>query len=85
MVEREGGHFFIIIGGYHIYFDREEMRSMVRLCHAAGDEADASRRLYRWLSDNRRDLLIDGQVSGSADPRLARLYRHLVSTYRVKE
>jgi hypothetical protein len=85
VVEREKGHFFIIINGFHIYFDRDEMRSLVRICHAALDGSEGAFRMYRWFKENRQDLLIDGKVRGSSDYRLGMLYDHLVSTYRVRE
>lgn len=87
VVEKEGGkHFYIVIGGFRIYFTREEMRALVKICHATGgDRAEGGRRLYTWFSRKRSDLLHDGQVGGGGDPRLAKLWEHLVSTYRARE
>jgi hypothetical protein len=85
IVEKNTGeHFYIVISGARIFFTRGEMRSLVRICHASEDEIDAARRLYNWFSRERKDLLIDGQVSSGTHPSLKSIYRKLISTYKVK-
>ena len=83
--KNNGEHFFIIMNNSRVFFIREEMRSIVKICHASKDERDASQRLYRWFSQNRKDLLIDGGIESSKNPTLENLYKKLVSTYRVKD
>jgi hypothetical protein len=61
------------------------MRQIVRVCHAASDETDASKRLYNWFYKNRRDLLVDCMVESSGDPHLTHLYHKVIKTYKLKE
>jgi len=82
---KDGKNFFILIGRERIFFTLEEMRQIVRLCHAADDEVDASKRLYGWFYRNRKDLLIDCSIETSRDPHLANLYQKVVTTYKPKE
>jgi hypothetical protein len=85
IVEKNNGeHFYIIVGGARVFFTRDEMRSLVKICHASEDEFDASRRLYGWFSRERKDLLIDGRISINTHPSLKSIYRNLISTYKVK-
>ncbi|UCB47260.1 MAG: hypothetical protein JSV25_07575 [Spirochaetota bacterium] len=85
IVEKSGGeHFYIVIGGARVFFTRDEMRSLVKICHAAEDEIVAARRLYNWFTRERKDLLIDGQISAGTHPSLKSIYRKLISTYKVK-
>jgi hypothetical protein len=86
IVERgDGKHFFIVANNFRIYFTLDEMRKLVKLCHAAENEADAIQRLYRWFSSFRKDFLVDGQIGGSKHPYLADLYKKLISTYRARD
>jgi len=81
----DGAFFYIIVNLKRIFFTLEEMRKLVRLCHAADDNNDASRRLYNWFSRNRKDFLIDGEIESSRNPALAHLYERIVRTYKVKQ
>jgi hypothetical protein len=86
IVERgDGKHFFIVVNNFRIYFTLVEMRKLVKLCHAAENEADASQRLYRWFSNFRKDFLVDGQIGGAGHPYLTDLYNKLISTYRPRD
>jgi hypothetical protein len=86
IVEKSNGeHFYIVVSGSRVFFTRNEMRSLVKICHASEDEFDAARRLYSWFSRERKDLLIDGQISVNTHPSLKSIYRNLVSTYKVKQ
>lgn len=86
IVERgEGKHFFIVVNNFRIYFTLDEMRHLVKICHAADDEVDASQRLYNWFKRIRSDFLVDGGIGSPRNPYLADLYRKLISTYRPRE
>jgi hypothetical protein len=54
------------------------MRSLVKICNASEDEFDAARRLYNWFTRERKDLLIDGQISSNTHSSLKSIYRKLV-------
>lgn len=81
----DGENFTIAVQGSRLFFTREEMRSMVKICHASEDEFDAARRLYNWFSRERKDVLIDGRIIVNTHPSLKSVYRKLISTYKVKE
>jgi hypothetical protein len=86
IVEKHGsGNFFIVVNNYHILFTREEMRSLVKLCHAAADGKEASVRLFNWFNRNRKDLLIDGGIVSGTHPALESIWRIIVSRYRVRD
>ena len=86
IVERgDGKHFFIVVRGYRIYFTREEMRKLVKICQLAQNSTDASQRLYNWFKRFRSDLLVDGGIASARNPYLEDLYSKLISTYRVGE
>jgi hypothetical protein len=86
IVERsDGKHFFIVIRGYRIYFTLDEMKKLVKICHLAGDPADAAHRLYNWFKRFRSDFLVDGGIGSARNPYLYDLYTKLISTYKVRE
>ena len=86
IVERgDGKHFFIVVRGFRIYFTLEEMKKLVKICHAAHDASDAKGRLYNWFKRFRSDFLVDGDIGRASNPYLDDLYRKLISTYRVHE
>ncbi len=78
-------HFILIINRARKFLVLEEMRKLVKICHAAGNEKEASPRLYRWLSENRQDILVDAAVGGSNDPVLGAVYNLIIARYKVKE
>lgn len=81
----EGENFTVAVQGARLFFTREEMRSMVKICHASEDDFDAALRLYNWFSRERKDVLIDGRITANTHPALKSIYRKLISTYKVKE
>jgi len=83
--KNDGKHFYIILNNSRVFFIRDEIHSIVKICHASNNGRDASQRLYRWFSKNRKDLLIDGGIESSKNPFLANIYEKLVSTYKVKD
>ena len=85
IVEKNNGeNFFIVVRGARLFFTRDELRSLVKICHASEEEFDAARRLYNWFTRERKDVLIDGRISSNTHPTLKSIYRKLVSTYKVK-
>jgi len=79
----EGRHFIIVLGTERNFFSREEMKKLVKLCHAASDERDGMRRIYTWLERFRSDLIRDNDFGSSADPGLATIYNKIIETYMV--
>jgi hypothetical protein len=82
--KEESGNFFIVVNNFRILFTREEMRSLVKICHASADAGDASNRLFNWFERNRKDLLIDGGIVSRTHPALESVYEILIKRYKVK-
>lgn len=68
-----GNSFIVVLSPARKFLDREEMRGLVKLCQAADSPEQAGPRLFRWLSENRRDILLDAGVSAKNDSRLVAL------------
>jgi hypothetical protein len=86
IIEGEGSNHFIIAGaGVRKFFDIQEMRKLVKLCHAAADREDATSRLYNWFDKNRRDYINDAEISGPGDLFLGAIYEKIIQTYAVKD
>ena len=83
--ELGGNSFVIVVEKARNFFDLSEMRTLVNICHAASDEKDAAARLYRWLAEHRKDVLIDSRIANALDIALASIYRYLVSHYSVRQ
>ncbi|MDY6934269.1 MAG: hypothetical protein SVZ03_08615 [Spirochaetota bacterium] len=80
----DNSYFVIVINKARNFFALDEMRKLVKICHLSKDKKDASRRLHNWLSKNRKDVLIDTDIRGTADPALDTIYNFLKSNYTLK-
>ncbi|NBC30120.1 MAG: hypothetical protein GVY29_09050 [Spirochaetes bacterium] len=83
ITRRSETSFLITVTGTRVFFNRQEMRELTRIAHAAGDAADGARRLHRWLARERSDFLKDTGAARAGDPRLAELWSVIVSTYKA--
>ena len=77
--------FNIYVGKKRVFFNREEMRELTRICHAAAGPQEGGKRLFVWLRRERMDFLIDTDIGSSNSPVLAELCDHIVHTYKLKE
>lgn len=85
-IERTKDNFFIIqLDTARIFFNLEEMRTIVRICQTAADARLGARKLYRWFSEERSDLLVDASIRSETNPYLGELYDLVISTYTVKK
>jgi len=75
--------FIITLNNYRKIFSLDEMHKIVVICHAALNKNDASQRLFRWFSQNRRDVLSDAKLGNSANPILQNLYNVIIKTYKA--
>ncbi|MCP4130604.1 MAG: hypothetical protein GY754_06445 [bacterium] len=80
----DGSSFILVIGRARNFFSLEEMRKLVKLCHAAQDDKDASNRLFTWFDKNRPDVLRDTDIDSPNDQALATMYKGIVKRYKVK-
>ncbi len=81
----DGSYFMVAINRCQIFFSRDEMKRLVRMCHVSEDAADAGRRMYTWFKKERGDILYNTDIESPADPALATIYNHMIKTYTVKE
>ncbi len=84
-IERRDDSFFnIVVRGTSVFFNIDELRALTRLCHAASNPVDGSRRLITWFRRERGDFLKDCGIESASDPSLKRLHDIIVSTYKVR-
>ena len=85
VIEMPGNSFVIVLGTARLFFAIDEMRKLVRICHEAPSEEQASVRLFSWFSMNRSDVLKDAGIKKMSDPALMLVYRYLISHYSLKQ
>jgi hypothetical protein len=76
--------FNIYVGRARSFFNREELRSLTKIVHAAGGAPEGAKRLYVWFTRERKDFLIDTGIGTARDPSLMELYDFILRTYKVK-
>lgn len=85
-IESSDQKFFNIhVGKNRIFFNRDELRSLAKICHASGGVSDGTTRLYRWFERERKDFLNDTGIERAGHPSLAELFEVIVHTYSVKD
>ena len=83
--ELGGNSFVIVVERAHNFFDINEMRTLVAICHSAPGEKEAAALMYRWLSEHRKDVLIDSGITNNTDVALLSIYNYLVNHYAVRK
>jgi hypothetical protein len=81
---KDGTYFIIILKSYRHIFGLEEMRNLVKACHAA-NKLEAGPRLFNWMERWRRDILHNSKITDNHDLALRSLWEKIVSTYAPKE
>lgn len=77
-------NFIIVINNARNFFTLDEMRKLVRICHDSKGEMEASRRLFAWFSQFRKDVIIDTHIDGASDLALSTIYKYLINNYTAK-
>lgn len=80
----DGSHFIFVINGARNFFSLEEMRTMVKMCHAAKGAGEGARRLFNWFGQNRTDVLSDTSIGGPTDQALVTMYEYIINNYTVR-
>ena len=83
--QTEAGFFMICVGRDRIFFNRDELRELTRICWGASDDSQAASRMFRWFERERRDFLNDTGIGRPNSAALRNLYSHIISNYKVKE
>ncbi|HRR61939.1 MAG TPA: hypothetical protein P5547_13490 [Spirochaetota bacterium] len=76
-------YFIFVINGARNFFTRDEMRTIVKLCHSAPSLKDGMRMLYNWFEKNRKDVIIDTEIDGPNDKALETIYNYIINHYTV--
>lgn len=85
-IEKTDHNFFnVFVGRNRIFFNRDEMKMLTKICHASASVSEATTRLYRWFERERKDFLNDTGIERAGHPALAELYEIIIHTYKVKE
>ena len=82
--ELGGNSFVIVVERAHNFFDISEMRTLVAICHSAPGAKEAAAVMFRWLTEHRKDVLIDSGISTNGDVALLSIYSYLVNHYAVR-
>lgn len=80
-----GNHFIIVARNSRNFLSLDEMRSMVRACHAASNRKEGVRSLFGWFSRFRTDITVNSGIDSASDPVVGAIYDHVIQTYTVKE
>lgn len=78
-------HFIFVINGARNFFTRDEMRTIVKLCHSAPSLKDGMRMLYNWFEKNRKDVITDTEIDGPNDKALETIYNYIINHYTVSK
>lgn len=79
-----GRSFIVDLGQVRKTFDEAEMLGLVKVARAGSSGADGASRIYRWLSRNRDDVLLDAGIGSARDSVLADLWRVLGKSFSVR-
>ena len=82
---KDGSHFILAVNNSRNFFARDEMKKIVKICHASADVRDAAARLYNWFTGERIDVINNTGITGTGDPALATIYNAIMERYTVKE
>ena len=80
-----GGTFHLVLPDTRKVLGLEEMRALVRACYEPKRKSAALRRMFRWMEENRRDILTDGDIRGEGSPLLDSLFSVIRSRFRLRE
>ena len=76
--------FVFIFGSERIFFTREELRQLTKMCWATENAAEGARSMFRWMEQERRDFLLDSGVDTPSDPGLLELWSVIRSRYKAR-
>jgi hypothetical protein len=84
-VEQTGTDSFVIqVGRSRVFFNRDELRALAKIAHAAEGRQVGTQRLHRWFKRERMDFINETGVSGPGDRVLGILFDILLSRYKPK-
>ena len=67
------------------FITREELRHIVTICQNSDAKSTIIDRLFGWLNKERRDILLDGKMSGKKDSTLGLIVDYIRKHYKIKK
>jgi hypothetical protein len=80
-----GKHFIVVLNKQRKMFSLTEMRKLVALSHSGSNDAVCGGEIFTWIKQNRRDVLLDAEISAGGRPLFVKLSAFLRKHYRVKK
>jgi len=77
-------YFLINFYNHQNFFSREEMRKIVKMCHASADKTAAAAQLFNWFKYERSDVIKNTGLYSAKDPILGIFYDLVINKYSVK-
>ena len=81
----DGKATFLSLGGTRKVLAVDELKRLVRICYAADSKSAALHQLFRVLSRDRSDILVDAKISGPSSPLIEGLFYSLREKYRLED
>jgi hypothetical protein len=80
--QTERSKFFnICIADARLFVDYQEIQDLFKIANAASSAEEGAPRLYRWLKEERSDVLAEGNIRGPGSTVLYELYDTLLETF----
>ncbi|MDA3900992.1 MAG: hypothetical protein PF637_10800 [Spirochaetes bacterium] len=84
IIESEDGKSFrMFVGNFPKMFMLDEMRRMVKLCHSSKDPDEGAKKLYVWITNNRKDFFMDIQTNNK-EQVFRNIHDCLIRRYTIK-
>ena len=83
--ENTENSFILVLNGVRKVLSRQELREILRICHARTTDPVFAAGLYKWLKDRRTDILLDAGIRKSSHPLLLTLRSFLTSQYKARQ
>jgi len=78
-------NFIIQLNTARKFMSRQDFRGIVRIAQSPDSITEITKRLFRWLSKERSDILHDCKIGSSTDPLLKEFVKVVKSKYKIKE
>ena len=81
----DGKATFLSLGGTRKVLALDELKRLVRICYSADSKSAALHQLFRLLSRDRNDILVDAKIGGPSSPLIEGLFYALREKYRLED
>jgi hypothetical protein len=77
-------NFVFVLNSGRKFITRDEMRTIVKICHSEESMIQTKKILFNWLYKERRDFLVDGGISTITDPFLEDIIKVVKTNYKTR-